>query len=185
MEQKKALVVVDMQNDFVTGALKNKEAEAIIPGVVKKVEDALQNGIPVYFTLDTHSEHYPETEEGKNLPVPHCIRDTEGWLPVPALRKFIGRDGVVSLEKPVFGSFRLMEIFRETFFDEIEFVGLCTDICVISNATSARTASPESHIVVDAACCAGVTPESHDTALNAMKALQVEIRGQGKEPWRS
>ncbi len=184
MSGKKALIVVDMQNDFVTGALKNEEAGTIIGGVVGKVEEALEQGITVIFTLDTHDGGYPDTEEGRNLPVPHCIRGTEGWELVGELKKYRDREEIKFLEKPGFGSFELLELFRGSRFEEIELVGLCTDICVICNAVGVKTASPETHIVVDAACCAGVTPDSHDTACDAMKALQVEVRNQGGEPWR-
>ncbi|MCR4909109.1 MAG: cysteine hydrolase [Lachnospiraceae bacterium] len=184
MDKKRALIVVDMQKDFVTGALKNREAEEITAGVGEKVENALREGVSVFFTLDTHNEDYMDSEEGKNLPVPHCIRGTEGWMPVPALEKYRNSKEVVFFEKPGFGSFELMEKLRTEQYEEIELVGLCTDICVISNAVGARTALPGAHIIVDAACCAGVTPESHDTACSAMKAMQVEILNQGKEPWR-
>ena len=177
----KVLIIVDMQKDFVDGALGTQEAQAIVDAVRKKL--AAHEG-PVIFTQDTHYDDYMETEEGKNLPVPHCIKNTEGWaissqLPVPMEADVV--------EKTTFGAYNMglsLSSFYEKKVDHIELVGLCTDICVLSNAVIAKSACPNSHVVVDAACCAGVTPESHDTALAAMKAIQVEILNQGQEPWR-
>ncbi len=183
MSTKKILIVVDMQKDFTTGALGSKEAAAIIDNVSTKVSNARANGEMVLFTQDTHTEDYMQTEEGKNLPVPHCVEGTEGWQLVEGLYT----DERV-FQKETFGSVDLCEWLKALAKNNdeyvIELVGLCTDICVLSNAVVAKTAIPNAHIVVDAACCAGVTPESHDTALNAMKAIQVEVINQGKEPWR-
>ncbi len=167
------LVVVDMQNDFIDGALGTKEAVAIVPKVEEKIRNF--NGT-VFFTRDTHENWYLETQEGKKLPVPHCIRDTEGWQirrELDILRK------TEPVDKETFGSTDLADdLVAMNIDDEIKsitFVGLCTDICVISNALLVKAALPEVPIIVDAACCAGVTPESHENALKAMEMCQVEV----------
>lgn len=170
---KKLLIVVDMQTDFVTGALGTKEAQAIVPMVAEKIKKAKEDGTDVIFTLDTHEENYLDTQEGKQLPVPHCIKNTEGWMLVPRLRPLAG--GCMSVEKPTFGSTRLAHIVGKAGYDEIELIGLCTDICVISNAMILKASVPETPISVDASCCAGVTPESHANALAAMKMCQITI----------
>ena len=170
---KKLLIVVDMQTDFVTGALGTKEAQAIVPMVAEKIKKAKEDGTDVIFTLDTHEENYLDTQEGKQLPVPHCIKNTEGWMLVPQLRPLAG--GCMSVEKPPFGSTRLAHIVGKAGYDEIELIGLCTDICVISNAMILKASVPETPISVDASCCAGVTPESHANALAAMKMCQITI----------
>ena len=170
---KKLLIVVDMQTDFVTGALGTKEAQAIVPMVAEKIQKAKEEGTDVIFTLDTHEENYLDTQEGKQLPVPHCIKNTEGWILVPELRPLAG--GCMSVEKPTFGSTRLAHIVGRAGYDEIELIGLCTDICVISNAMILKASVPETPISVDASCCAGVTPESHANALAAMKMCQIAI----------
>ena len=167
------LVVVDMQNDFIDGALGTKEAVTIVP----KVEEKIRNFHgTVLFTRDTHETWYLETQEGKKLPVPHCIRDTEGWQirrELDILRK------TEPVDKETFGSTDLADdLVAMNIDDEIKsitFVGLCTDICVISNALLVKAALPEVPIIVDAACCAGVTPESHENALKAMEMCQVEV----------
>lgn len=183
-KQNKLLLVVDMQNDFIYGALKNHMAEQIIPAVVNKVKEWDKTGQPIIFTRDTHYDYYMDTEEGKNLPVPHCIVNTEGHNIITELRDFAAKHIVI--DKNTFGSSRLMRYLEmhPNHFDIIEIIGICTDICVISNGVTTKTASPNAHIIVDAACCAGVTAESHDTALNAMKSLQIEVINQGKEAWR-
>ena len=167
------LVVVDMQNDFIDGALGTKEAVAIVPKVEEKIRNF--NGT-VLFTRDTHENWYLETQEGKKLPVSHCIRDTEGWQirrELDILRK------TEPVDKETFGSTDLADdLVAMNIADEIKsitFVGLCTDICVISNALLVKAALPEVPIIVDAACCAGVTPESHENALKAMEMCQVEV----------
>ena len=170
---KKLLIVVDMQTDFVTGALGTKEAQAIVPMVAEKIKKAKEDGTDVIFTLDTHEENYLDTQEGKHLPVPHCIKNTEGWMLIPELRPLAG--GCMSVEKPTFGSTRLAHIVGKAGYDEIELIGLCTDICVISNAMILKASVPETPISVDASCCAGVTPESHANALAAMKMCQITI----------
>lgn len=173
----KVLIVVDMQNDFVTGALNNKEAVKIVPNVVNKVRQAMADGETIIFTRDTHDDSYMKTEEGKNLPVPHCLQNTFGHEIVPELKEYSLKADII--DKPVFGSIELGNKLKQVLATEdtpiIEFVGVCTDICVISNTVIARSAMPNAHIIVDASCCAGVTPESHRMALKAMSALQVEI----------
>ena len=170
---KKALIVVDMQNDFVDGALGTKEAVEMLPRLVKKLEQVVADGsADIIFTQDTHKEDYLETQEGKNLPVPHCIKNTEGWQIVPQLQKFLkNAKGIV--EKKSFGSTRLPSLLKP--YEEVEFVGLCTDICVISNALVLKAFYPETVVSVDAECCAGVTPETHLNALAAMKICQCKI----------
>lgn len=176
------LIVVDMQNDFIDGALGSKEAQAIVDNVAKKVKKAHKNGDMIIFTKDTHYDNYLDTEEGKNLPIPHCIMDTEGWEIINKIE--IPHEANI-LQKHTFGAKFLSDyLLMCDDIKNIELVGLCTDICVISNAIVAKTAEPNAHIIVDASCCAGVTPESHDTALASMKTLQVEVINQGKEPWR-
>ena len=183
MTAKNVLIVVDMQNDFIDGALGSKEAVAIVDKVAEKVKAAEEEDTLVLFTRDTHGDDYMTTEEGKNLPVPHCIERTEGWQ---ISERIICPHKSRSFDKFTFGSIDLGNFLRELAFtpERVELVGLCTDICVLSNAVIAKAALPNAHILVDAACCAGVTPESHDTALSAMKAIQVEVVNQGSEPWR-
>jgi len=168
---KELLVVVDMQNDFIDGSLGTKEAQAIVPAVRKKIEDYLAREQEVVFTLDTHFDNYLETQEGKKLPVVHCRRGSKGWELSPELAHFPGK----RFEKPVFGSVELAAYVKEKEYDTIELIGLCTDICVISNALILRSVLPGTPIRVDASCCAGVTPESHKNALEAMKMCQIEI----------
>ena len=166
----KILVVVDMQNDFIDGALGTPEAVAIVPYVKEVIENF--DG-KVLFTRDTHFENYMDTEEGKNLPVPHCIKGTYGWQIRPeldALRK------TEAIDKGTFGSKDLVNLLKEeTNIESITFVGLCTDICVISNVMVVKAFYPEIPLIVDAKACAGVTPESHKNALNAMKMCQVKV----------
>ena len=171
------LVVVDMQNDFVTGPLGTPEARTILPKVAEKVKNFPGR---VLFTRDTHEENYLESREGKALPVPHCIRGTRGWEICPELETLRKEEPV---DKPTFGSTGLGEVLRAADqygekIGKITLVGVCTDICVISNALLLRAFLPEAEIAVDAACCAGVTPESHQTALRAMKACQITIENE-------
>ena len=177
----KLLIVIDMQNDFIDGALGTKEAVAIVPNVAKKIAYARAAGEVAVFTRDTHQKNYLETQEGKNLPVLHCVEASVGWQISSKLE--VGESRIFN--KPSFGSMDLADYVASlNNLEEIELVGLCTDICVISNAIICKTAQPNAHIVVDASCCAGVTPHSHDVAIEAMKTLQIEIRNEGKEPWR-
>ena len=169
---KKTLIVVDMQNDFIDMALGTKEAVAIVPKVKAKIQEYVQNGDEIIFTRDTHFENYLDTKEGKNLPVPHCIKGTEGWQITDKLAG-LASDGVI--DKLTFGSVALQNYLVKQKPDSVTLVGLCTDICVISNAMLIKAALPEKDIRVDAACCAGVTPESHRRALEAMRMCQIEI----------
>lgn len=167
------LVVVDMQNDFIDGALGTREAQAIVPKVAEKIKN--WDG-KIIFTRDTHFADYADTQEGKKLPVPHCIKGTFGW----EISDRLEADGdCVILDKPTFGSVELAESLKSAAGAEeiegIELVGLCTDICVISNALLLKAFYPEIPISVDAACCAGVTPESHRNALEAMKMCQIDV----------
>ncbi|MBO5287088.1 MAG: cysteine hydrolase [Clostridia bacterium] len=170
----KILVVVDMQNDFIDGALGTKEAQGIVEGVKQKIKDF--DG-KVIFTRDTHPECYLDTQEGKKLPVKHCIKDTQGWQITNELLPYVG-DNVI--DKPTFGSTELMELLiEENESEEIEsitFIGLCTDICVISNVMLAKANFLEAEIIVEAGLCAGVTPQSHENALEAMKMCQITIK---------
>ena len=170
---RKILIVIDMQNDFIDGALGTKEAVAIVPAVKAKIENF--DG-PVLFTRDTHEICYMETQEGKNLPVPHCIRGTDGWQIRPELDALRTTEPI---DKPTFGSKELGTILTEMNAKEeigsITLIGLCTDICVISNAMLVKAFLPEVPIIVDSACCAGVTPESHENALKAMQVCQIKV----------
>lgn len=166
------LVVVDMQKDFISGALGTKEALAIVPRVAEKIVQAKKAGKTIVFTRDTHHENYLDTQEGKNLPVPHCIENTDGWQLDPAL----DTAGAMIFDKPSFGSEALVRYLKSLpDLQSAEFVGLCTDICVITNVLSAKCALPELPISVDSACCAGVTPQSHENALSAMRMCQIKI----------
>ena len=176
MSGKKVLFVIDMQVDFVTGALANEEAQTITGRIVDKVKAYQEAGDFVFFTRDTHGENYMETQEGRLLPVPHCAEGTDGWQIVDELKVFANKDN--TLDKPSFGSLELPKwVYKKTDgdFDEMEFCGVCTDICVISNAMIMKAAFPEISLTVDGSCCAGVTPESHQTALDAMAACQMNI----------
>ena len=170
------LIVVDMQNDFVTGSLGTKEAQAIVLQTVKKAEGFEGT---VLFTLDTHGEDYLQTQEGKRLPVKHCIERTEGWDLIPPLKEVQEKKNARIFKKKTFGSVELAQyladIHEKTPISSIELIGLCTDICVISNALLLKSYMPEVPVRVDASCCAGVTPQSHAQALEAMKMCQVEI----------
>lgn len=166
----KVLCVIDMQNDFIDGALGTKEAEAIVENVKAKIELYRKNGDTVIFTRDTHTEDYMNTQEGKNLPVPHCIKGSKGW----EISEKLDTASDKIIDKPTFGSFELTEyISTLADVDEIELIGLCTDICVISNAMILKARFTETPIKVDSSCCAGVTPESHANALGAMKMCQI------------
>lgn len=175
---RKYLIVVDMQNDFTYGALRNEDAINVIPAVVKKVQNHKGN---VVFTMDTHYSDYLNTQEGKNLPIPHCISHTEGWELIPKLDKIKDEKSCRVYLKNTFSCVKLAHDLKEEnkaeSIDEIELVGVCTDICVISNAMLLKAFLPEVKIVVDAGCCAGVTKESHEKALDAMRACQIEIIG--------
>lgn len=166
----KYLIVVDMQNDFIDGALGSPEAQAIVPYVREQI--AAFDG-KVFFTRDTHFADYMQTQEGRNLPVPHCIKDTHGWQLHPDLEALRTTEAI---DKITFGAKELPEVLKkEENIESITFMGLCTDICVISNVMLVKAFFPEIPVFVDAKGCAGVTPPSHDTALAAMKAVQVTV----------
>lgn len=169
------LIVVDMQKDFVDGALGTAEAQMIVPAAVEKIKNF--NG-EIYCTMDTHGEDYLKTQEGQKLPVEHCLRGTKGWtLNERILQAVDGRAHFI--EKPTFGSLdlavELMRIYVAEKIERIELIGLCTDICVVSNALLLKAAMPEIPIAVDAACCAGVTPATHKAALETMRMCQIEV----------
>lgn len=168
------LVVVDMQNDFITGALGSEEALEILPAVIERIKSFRGR---VLFTRDTHTEDYPETQEGKKLPVRHCIRDTEGWRLHPEIEKLRVE---VPIDKASFGSVALGELLKgydscEERIESVTLIGLCTDICVISNAFILKAFLPEARIIVDSSCCAGATHKGHLCALEAMRACQMEV----------
>ncbi len=177
----KVLVIVDMQNDFLTGALKNDAGVKLIPYIKSKVEN-FGNGNLLCYTRDTHFGDYLNSEEGKNLPIPHCIYGTRGWkiteeLDLEAEGKSLPL-GTYIFDKDTFGSVQLAAFLSDhrKRIDEIEIVGVCTDICVISNAMLLKATLPDVPIYVDSEGCAGLTPESHRTALEAMKACHIHIR---------
>lgn len=170
---KKLLVVVDMQRDFVYGALGTARAREILPGVAKRIEKAREEGVSLACTMDTHQTDYPQTLEGKNLPVIHCVEGTEGWALCPELAALL-KDAKV-FRKPCFGSVELGEYVKNEGFDEVELIGVCTGICVLSNAVLIKAYAPETRVVVDGGLCACVSPESQQTALKAMELLQIAI----------
>ncbi len=169
---KKILIVIDMQNDFVTDALCSVYAQEIVPNVVKKLEKAQADPeTEIYFTKDTHTEDYMNTNEGKHLPVPHCIRGTRGWNLIPELEKF--EEDAIVIEKPTFGFKDWKNVLPED-VEDITMIGVCTDICVVSNALILKALYPEVEVHVDASCCAGLTPEKHLAAIETMKSCQVD-----------
>ncbi|MCI8861668.1 MAG: cysteine hydrolase [Lachnospiraceae bacterium] len=172
---KKLLLVIDMQNDFIDGALGTKEAAAIVPNVVKHIQEFEGD---ILYTRDTHSDNYMETQEGRNLPVPHCIKGTPGWELCPDLKALRDADNSPVLDKVTFGAKDLPAYLEARYpggLECVELIGLCTDICVISNAMVLKAFFPELPVSVTASCCAGVTPESHENALNAMKMCQIAV----------
>lgn len=172
---KKILIVVDMQKDFVDGALGTKEAMGIVDKVVDKINN--HNG-DIIVTYDTHGEDYMNTSEGKNLPVPHCIEGSEGWKLDAKVEEALSKREYTSIKKPTFGSVDLPQYIEENYNVEdieIELVGLCTDICVVSNALLLKANFIETPISVDATCCAGVTPDTHKAALETMKMCQIKV----------
>ena len=172
------LIVVDMQKDFVDGALGTKEAVAIVDKVVRKIEGF--DG-EILATLDTHGEDYLQTSEGRHLPVVHCVRETEGWQLNERVREALEQRGYTSIEKPTFGSVELPSLIEEKAAGEdftLELIGLCTDICVVSNALLLKAYFYETPVSVDAGCCAGVTPETHEAALKTMAMCQIEIKNE-------
>ena len=164
---KKTLIVIDMQHDFIDMALGTAEAVAIVPRVKEKIAQYVQNGDEVIFTRDTHEDDYLDTPEGKKLPVPHCIRGTQGWEIFEGL--YI--EGAKIIDKPNFG----WPHWDDETLEEVELIGLCTDICVVSNALLIKASFPDAVVRVDASCCAGVTPESHEAALLTMRMCQIDV----------
>ncbi len=174
----KILIVIDMQNDFLTGALRNEEGIKIIPSVVKRIKEYIEEGNLVLATRDTHFENYLLTQEGNKLPVAHCIKGTFGWEIEESISEALSDSFV--FDKPTFGSrnlgsYLLNKFEKEQEDLEIEFVGVCTDICVISNAMIVKAYLPEARVKVNSSLCAGVTTESHNNALKAMASCQIEI----------
>jgi nicotinamidase-related amidase len=173
----KVLVVVDMQNDFITGSLGTPEAQAIVPNVKKKIEHAKENGYYIIYTRDTHKDYYLSTREGRKLPVEHCIKGTRGWEIADGLVV----DDALIINKKTFGSkdlvWKLTDMTAYEIIEEVELVGLCTDICVVSNALMLKAALYETcEVSVDASCCAGVTPQSHEAALKTMEMCQINVK---------
>ena len=165
---KRILVVVDMQTDFVDGALGTPEAVAILPTVSDKIKAyaADPDGV-IFVTYDTHTEDYMNTSEGKNLPVPHCIKGTKGWEIADGLYG----PGCKIIDKPNFG----WPHWDQEVLEDVELIGLCTDICVVSNALIIKATFPDAAVKVDSTCCAGVTPESHEAALTTMQMCQIDV----------
>ena len=164
---KRTLIVIDMQNDFITGSLGTKEACEIVENVKGKIAQSKENGDEIIFTRDTHGENYLSTPEGKNLPVVHCVKGTTGW----EIAEGLYENGCEIIDKPSFG----YTGWNRFDFEKVELCGLCTDICVVSNALILKAFFPEAEISVDPSCCAGVTPESHAAALETMKMCQIKI----------
>ncbi len=173
---KNILIVVDMQKDFVDGSLGTAEAQAIVANVVKKIENFQGD---IFVTFDTHFENYLETSEGKKLPVEHCIKGTEGWELDKSVAEALSHKDHTKVEKLTFGSVDLPKLIKDRAGDDdftVELVGLCTDICVVSNALILKANFPEKKISVDASCCAGVTPDTHNHALSVMRMCQIEVK---------
>ena len=162
------ILIIDMQNDFIDGSLGTKEAQAIVPRVQKKL---LTTDRVIMFTQDTHGQDYMDSQEGKNLPIKHCIKSEKGWEICDALKPYVKESNV--FEKPTFGCTKLIQAVEP--YESITIVGLCTDICIISNVLLIKAFYPEKMIRVDSKCCAGVTPESHENALKAMRSCQIKI----------
>ena len=174
------LVVVDMQKDFVDGALGSAEAVSIVPAAVKKIKQFTGD---IFVTFDTHFVNYMETAEGHKLPVPHCIRNTEGWQLNNEVAVALAQKPYTPVEKLTFGSVDLPGLIKEKAGTEpfrIQLIGLCTDICVVSNVLLTKAFCPEIDITVDASCCAGVTPQTHEAALTTMKSCQITVIGEDK-----
>ena len=177
----KILIVIDMQNDFLDGTLRNEEGIKIIPKVVNKIMKYKNNDDLIVATRDTHDITYLQTQEGKNLPVIHCIKKTHGWEINEDIARALG--DVLIFDKPTFGSLELANWLKDNYYDvqenlEIELVGVCTDICVVSNAMLIKATLPEAKLVCDASCCAGVSIESHKSALQTMKTCQIQVIGE-------
>ena len=171
----KVLVVIDMQHDFVRGSLGSKEAQDIVPQVLSKVHEAKQCGHQIIYTRDTHDVNYLQTLEGQYLPVEHCLRGSEGWAIIHELQDVMTSEDII-LDKPIFGSLELItKVQSLQDVEEVELIGVCTDICIVSNALLLKNHCPNLEITVDRDCCAGVTVESHEAALLTMKMCQVKV----------
>lgn len=170
--QQKVLVIIDMQNDFITGSLGTPEAQAIVKRVKHNIQEAQNAKQTVVFTRDTHGANYLNTQEGQKLPVIHCVRYTAGW----EIEKSLQMPSAQIFNKDTFGSLDLAHYLLSTGCQEVELAGVCTDICVISNALLIKAYLPELKIVVDSACCAGTTPENHQKALDMMRQCQIEVK---------
>lgn len=179
MNKRRVLIVVDMQNDFVTGALGTKEAQGVVENVKAKIKSYQEEGQDVVFTRDTHAENYLLTQEGKMLPVPHCVKGTHGWDLIPEI--ISESKGCWFDDKQSFGSTELGTFVKNRKYDLVELIGVCTDICVVSNALLIKAFNPEIPIYVDASCCAGVTPEKHKAALETMKSCQIIVTNEEGE----
>lgn len=184
MKSSDILVVVDMQNDFIDGSLGTEGAQKIVDKVVEKVADF--SGKAVIFTKDTHDNKYLNTYEGKKLPVMHCIKGTQGWEISNKIKTCVDKYDTSIILKDTFGTFILSDRIKAyqyskdgTYIDAdkliIEIIGLCTDICVVSNAIILKAAFPNSQIIVDASCCAGTTPENHEKALDVMRSCHITV----------
>lgn len=178
-EKKKVLIVIDVQNDFVTGSLGTPEAQEVVPDIIRKVNEYSERDDMIIFTADTHHDDYLNTQEGKKLPVPHCIAGTRGWNFVPELDT--NESSTSSTMKKIYikeqFGYNWNKLSWLNVYD-IEIIGLVTDICVVSNALILKAAFPENKITVDASCCAGTTPEKHEAALEVMKSCQIEVIGE-------
>lgn len=171
------LIVIDMQNDFIDGSLGTPEAAGIVEAVKEKIRGYEPEDI--FITMDTHESDYLTTQEGRNLPVEHCIRGSKGWAIREDIARLLTDRSIKIYEKPTFGSRKLAEDLKEISQKEeieLELIGLCTDICVVSNAILLKAAMPEVRIRVDADCCAGVTPKLHEAALATMQSCQIEVK---------
>jgi len=172
---KNLLIVVDMQNDFIDAALGTPQAQEIVENAVEKIKKFEGE---IFATLDTHEEDYMDTQEGQLLPVPHCIRGTKGWELNEKVKEALEEKGYTAVTKPAFGSVDLAETIKKKYGHQeiqIQLIGLCTDICVVSNALLLKANFPEARINVDSSCCAGVTPQKHEAALLTMESCQIEI----------
>jgi len=174
---RKYLIVIDMQEDFINGALGSKEAKSIVPNVIEKVTEFDGD---VIFTKDTHDKNYLDTQEGKNLPVPHCIAYSDGWDLIEELEEIQMKGKWPCYQKRTFGSVNLAIDLRaehvKQAIESIEIIGVCTDICVVSNALLIKAYLPEVPVYVDSSCCAGVTPEKHEAALETMRSCQIYVK---------
>jgi nicotinamidase-related amidase len=191
---KTLLVVVDMQNDFVDGTLGSKEAKSIVPNVMSLIKQHMTDkDSELWFTMDTHSKNYLETNEGKHLPVEHCINLTKGWELYPEIQQTLDtwvaskqdKFSTNIIRKNTFGSLEFAQRYIFADFDKIIFCGLCTDICVVSNALITKANVPEKEIEVYADCCAGTTKEKHEAALDVMESCHITVVNRGKEPWKT